>query len=162
MPTTDTANAHKLARILLVEDNPNDVELTLAALAEYQLANEVVVARDGQEALDYLLCEGEFADRPVGNPVVVMLDLKLPKIDGKEVLNRIKSDAQLKLIPVVVLTSSSEERDLAESYQLGVNAYVIKPVEFYGFVEAVKSLSLFWAITNKPPAGSAGNAGCDV
>lgn len=155
MPNTDTANTNKLARILLVEDNPNDVELTLAALAEYQLANEVVVARDGQEALDYLLREGEFADRPVGNPVVVMLDLKLPKIDGKEVLNRIKSDAQLKLIPVVVLTSSSEERDLAESYQLGVNAYVIKPVEFYDFVEAVKSLSLFWAITNHPPVGSA-------
>jgi CheY-like chemotaxis protein len=162
MPKIDTANTDKLAKILLVEDNANDVELTLAALAEYQLANEVVVARDGQEALDYLLREGAFVGRPEGNPAVVMLDLKLPKIDGKEVLHRIKTDALLKLIPVVVLTSSSEERDLAESYQLGGNAYVIKPVEFHDFIEAVKSLSLFWAITNHPPAGSAGSGGGDV
>lgn len=154
MATTDTANPNKLAQILLVEDNVNDVELTLAALADYQLVNEVVVARDGQEALDYLFREGIFAGRPEGNPAVVMLDLKLPKIDGKEVLHRIKTDALLKLIPVVVLTSSSEERDLVESYQLGVNAYVIKPVEFHDFIETVKSLSLFWAVTNEPPTGS--------
>lgn len=149
-----TSSTNKQGKILLVEDDANDEELTLAALAENHFANEVIVTRDGQEALDYLLCEGAFTGRPEGNPVVVMLDLKLPKIDGKEVLHRIKTDAQLKLIPVVVLTSSSEERDLAESYQLGVNAYVIKPVEFHDFIEAVKSLSLFWAIINEPPAGS--------
>lgn len=142
------------ARILMVEDDPKDVELTLSALKDYNLANEIVVARDGEEALDYLYCRGQFSARPQDNPAVMLLDLKLPKVDGLEVLNRVKSDARLKMIPVVVLTSSREERDMMRSYQLGVNAYVVKPVDFHEFVNAVKELGIFWAVINQPPPGS--------
>jgi CheY-like chemotaxis protein len=143
-----------LGRILIVEDDPNDVELTLTALAEYNLANEVVVTRDGQQALDYLYCRGEFGDRVDDNPAVMLLDLKLPKVDGLEVLQQIKSDERLKMIPVVVLTSSHEEKDMMRSYKLGVNAYVVKPVDFHEFVNAVKELGAFWAVVNEPPPGS--------
>jgi CheY-like chemotaxis protein len=141
-------------RVLLVEDDPKDVELTLTALEEYNLVNEVVVVCEGQEALDYLYCQGRVSARPHDNPAVILLDLKLPKVDGLEVLNRIKSDERLKMIPVVVLTSSREERDMIRSYQLGVNAYVVKPVEFYEFVNAVTELGVFWAVINQPPPGS--------
>jgi DNA-binding response OmpR family regulator len=143
-----------LGRILLVEDDPKDVELTMTALEDYKLANEVVVARDGEEALDYLYRRGNFATRSTDNPAVLLLDLKLPKVDGLEVLQQIKSDAKLKLIPVVVLTSSHEERDMITSYKLGVNAYVVKPVDFHEFVNAVKELGIFWALVNEPPPGS--------
>jgi CheY-like chemotaxis protein len=143
-----------LGRILIVEDDPNDVELTLTALADYNLANEVVVTRDGQQALDYLYCRGEFSTRVIGNPAVMLLDLKLPKIGGLEVLQQIKSDESLKMIPVVVLTSSNEEKDMMRSYKLGVNAYVVKPVDFHEFVNAVKELGVFWAVINQPPPGS--------
>src|ERR1700745_3144588 len=143
-----------LGRILLVEDDPKDVELTLTALEEYHLANEVVVARDGEEALDYLYRRGSFATRSNDNPAVLLLDLKLPKVDGLEVLQQIKSDENLKIIPVVVLTSSHEEKDMVASYRLGVNAYVVKPVDFHEFVNAVRELGVFWALTNQPPPGS--------
>jgi CheY-like chemotaxis protein len=143
-----------LGRILIVEDDPNDVELTLTALEEYKLANEVVVTRDGEEALDYLYCRGKFETRSTGNPAVLLLDLKLPKRDGREVLQQIKSDEKLKMIPVVVLTSSHEEKDVVASYKLGVNAYVVKPVDFHEFVNAVKELGVFWAVINEPPPGS--------
>jgi CheY-like chemotaxis protein len=143
-----------LGRILIVEDDPNDVELTLTALDEYKLANEVVVARDGEEALDYLYCRGKFKTRSTGNPAVLLLDLKLPKRDGREVLQQIKSDERLKMIPVVVLTSSHEEKDVVASYKLGVNAYVVKPVDFHEFVNAVKELGVFWAVINEPPPGT--------
>jgi DNA-binding response OmpR family regulator len=144
----------ELGRVLLVEDDPRDVELTMTALGEYNLANEVVVARDGQKALDYLYCRGEFGDRSNGNPAVMLLDLKLPKVDGLEVLQQIRSDQRLKLIPVVVLTSSREEKDMIRSYNLGVNAYVVKPVDFHEFVNAIKELGIFWAVINEPPPGS--------
>jgi CheY-like chemotaxis protein len=140
--------------ILFAEDNPHDVELTLAALAEHHLANEVVVVDDGEAALDYLRRRGRFAERPPGNPVVVLLDLKMPKVDGLEVLAAVKSDADLRNVPVVMLTSSREEPDLVRAYRLGVNAYVVKPVEFAAFVEAVKQLSVFWTVHNEPPPGS--------
>jgi DNA-binding response OmpR family regulator len=143
-----------LGRILLVEDDPKDVELTMTALEEYNLANEVVVARDGEEALDYLYRRGNFTTRSTDNPAVLLLDLKLPKVDGLEVLQQIKADAKLKLIPVVVLTSSHEEKDMVTSYKLGVNAYVVKPVDFHEFVNAVKELGIFWALVNEPPPGS--------
>ena len=143
-----------LGRILLVEDDPKDVELTLTALEEYNLANDLVVTRDGQEALDYLYCRGQYSARSSDNPAVVLLDLKLPKVDGLEVLHQIKSDDRLKMIPVVVLTSSREERDMMRSYQLGVNAYVVKPVDFHEFVNAVRELGVFWAVINQPPPGS--------
>ncbi|SPB18290.1 two-component response regulator [Caballeronia novacaledonica] len=143
-----------LKPILLVEDNPNDLELTLVALDKSQLANEVIVARDGQEAIDYLTCEGEWKERAPGNPAVILLDLKLPKIDGLEVLDTIRSNASLKSVPVVMLTSSREEQDLVRSYELGVNAYVVKPVEFGEFVEAISDLGVFWAVLNEPPPGS--------
>ncbi|HEY1943724.1 MAG TPA: response regulator [Roseiarcus sp.] len=143
-----------LGRILIVEDDPNDVELTLTALTDYNLANEVVITRDGQQALDYLYCQGEYASRSTGNPAVMLLDLKLPRVDGLEVLQRIKSDEHLKRIPVVVLTSSHEEKDMMRSYDLGVNAYVVKPVDFHEFVNAVKELGVFWAVINEPPPGS--------
>jgi len=143
-----------LARILIVEDDPNDLELTLSALSDYNLANEVVIARDGQEALDYLYCRGEFSARTTRNPAVLLLDLKLPKVTGLEVLQQIKSDERLKMIPVVVLTSSHEEKDMIRSYSLGVNAYVVKPVDFHEFVNAVKELGVFWAVINEPPPGS--------
>jgi CheY-like chemotaxis protein len=144
----------ELGRILLVEDDPRDVELTLTTLGEYNLANEIVVARDGEKALDYLYCRGEFSTRANDNPAVMLLDLKLPKVDGLEILQQIKSDEQLKLIPVVVLTSSQEEKDMARSYKLGVNAYVVKPVDFQEFVTAIKELGVFWAVINQPPPGS--------
>ena len=143
-----------LGRILIVEDDPMDVELTLNALADYNLANEVVIARDGEQALDYLYCRGEHAGRSNDNPSVMLLDLKLPKVDGLEVLAQVKSDERLKLIPVVVLTSSHEEKDMVTSYQLGVNAYVVKPVDFHEFINAVKELGIFWALINEPPPGS--------
>ncbi len=142
-----------LKPILLVEDNPNDLELTLVALDKGQLANEVIVARDGQEAIDYLTSEGEWKDRAPGNPAVILLDLKLPKIDGLEVLGMIRSNASLKSIPVVMLTSSREEQDLVRSYELGVNV-IVKPVEFAEFVEAISDLGVFWAVLNEPPLGS--------
>jgi len=138
----------------MVEDDAKDVELSLTALEEYNLANEVVVARDGEEALDYLYCRGKFNARPDGNPAVLLLDLKLPKVNGLEVLQQIRSDEKLKMIPVVVLTSSHEEKDMVASYKLGVNAYVVKPVDFHEFVNAVKELGVFWAIINEPPPGS--------
>ena len=144
----------RLGRILIVEDDPNDVELTMTALEEYHLANEVVVTRDGQQALDYLHCRGEFSARPRENPAVMLLDLKLPKVDGLEVLQQVKSDQNLKMVPVVVLTSSQEEKDMMRSYRLGVNAYVVKPVDFHEFVNAVKELGVFWAVINQPPPGS--------
>jgi CheY-like chemotaxis protein len=144
----------QLGRILMVEDDPKDVELTLMALEDYKLANEVVVARDGEEALDYLYCRGNFTTRPPENPAVLLLDLKLPKVDGLEVLQQIKSDEKLRMIPVVVLTSSREERDMVASYTLGVNAYVVKPVDFHEFINAVKELGIFWAVINEPPPGS--------
>jgi DNA-binding response OmpR family regulator len=143
-----------LKRILLVEDDPKDVELTLTGLAEYNLANEVVVASDGEDALNYLYRRGNYQMRPNGNPAVMLLDLKLPKLNGFEVLEQVRSDENLKMIPVVVLTSSHEERDLVKSYKLGVNAYVVKPVDFHQFVNAVKELGFFWAVINEPPPGS--------
>jgi len=143
-----------LGRILIVEDDPRDVELTLTALEEYNLANAVVVTRDGQEALDYLYRRGQFHARSDGNPAVMLLDLKLPKVDGLEVLKQVRSDEDLKMIPVVVLTSSHEEKDMMRSYKLGVNAYVVKPVDFHEFVNAVKELGVFWAVINEPPPGS--------
>ena len=138
-------------RILLVEDDPKDIELTLAALGEYNLANEIVIARDGVEALDYLYRRGIFKERPAGNPVVILLDLKMPKLDGVQVLQQLNTDEQLRLIPVVVLTSSGESRDLEECYKLGANAYVVKPVRFTEFIEAVKQIGMFWALINEPP-----------
>jgi CheY-like chemotaxis protein len=147
-------NMNKLGRILMVEDDPKDVELTLTALEEYNLANEVVVTRNGEQALDYLHCRGEYKTRTSGNPAVMLLDLKLPKVDGLEVLKQIKSDGEMRMIPVVVLTSSKEEKDMVASYKLGVNAYVVKPVDFHEFVNAIKELGVFWAIINEPPPGS--------
>jgi CheY-like chemotaxis protein len=143
----------KFRRILLVEDDPRDMELTLTALDDYKLANEVVVCRDGQEALDYLHARGKFSNRVDENPAVILLDLKLPKVDGLEVLQQIKSDERLRMIPVVVLTSSHEEKDMMRSYKLGVNAYVVKPVDFHEFINAVKELGMFWAVINEPPPG---------
>lgn len=137
--------------ILLVEDNPNDAELTMNALGKHLHPNHVAHVRDGEQALDYLHRRGRFADRPSGNPLVILLDLKLPKVSGLEVLREVKGDAKLRATPVVVLTSSREERDLVESYELGVNAYVVKPVEFEAFATAVRALGMFWAIFNEPP-----------
>jgi CheY-like chemotaxis protein len=149
----ETTN-NKLGRILMVEDDPKDVELTLTALEEYNLANEVIVTRDGEEALDYLYCRGEYRTRSSDKPAVMLLDLKLPKVDGLEVLKQIKADERLRIIPVVVLTSSKEEKDMVASYKLGVNAYVVKPVDFHEFVNAIKELGVFWAVINEPPPGS--------
>jgi CheY-like chemotaxis protein len=143
-----------LKRILLVEDNAKDVELALAALEEHNLANDVVVARNGQEALDYLYRRGKASARSEGHPAVVLLDLKMPKVDGMEVLRQLKADEKMKTIPVVMLTSSREEQDLVKSYELGVNAYVVKPIDFQQLVEAVKQLGLFWAVINEPPQGT--------
>ena len=147
-----------LKRILLAEDSPEDVELTMAALEEHRLANEVIVVGDGVEALDFLHRRGSFRDRAPGNPAVVLLDLKMPRLDGLEVLRDMKVDDRLRAIPVVMLTSSREESDIVESYQLGVNAYVVKPVVFQEFVDAVKNLGLFWAVLNEPPPGSSRKA----
>jgi CheY-like chemotaxis protein len=144
----------ELRPILLVDDSPRDTELTLDALSQNNLANEVVTLRDGAEVLDYLHRRGQFADRTAGNPAVVMLDLKMPKVDGIETLRQIKSDPQLKMIPVVMMTSSRERPDLVRSYELGVNAYIVKPVQFQEFVEAVKLVGAFWAVVNEPPPGS--------
>ena len=143
-----------LKPILLVEDNPHDLELTLIALSKSQLANEVVIVRDGAEALDYLHRRGEFAERTVGNPAVILLDLKLPKVDGLEVLKEIRETEGLKSVPVVMLTSSKEEQDVVRSYSLGVNAYVVKPVDFTEFLKAIADLGVFWAVLNEPPPGS--------
>jgi len=142
---------NQIKRILLVEDDPKDVELTLTALEEYRLANAVDVVRDGAEALDYLFRRRKFQTREGGNPAVVILDLKLPKVSGLEVLRQVKGDAQLRRVPIVVLTSSREQQDLIASYQLGVNAYVVKPVDFHKFVEAVKTLGAFWVVLNEAP-----------
>jgi CheY-like chemotaxis protein len=140
-----------LRPILLVEDNVNDIELTLIALEKTRLANPVVSIRDGAEALDYLRREGQYADRKDENPAVILLDKKLPKIDGHEVLRNVRADDKLKRIPVVMLTSSREEKDLLRSYDLGVNAYVVKPVEFDDFMAAINDLGMFWAVLNEPP-----------
>lgn len=144
----------ELKRILLVEDDPRDVELTLEALSENNLGNAVDVVGDGEKALDYLYHRGGFAGRMGDNPAVILLDLKLPKVDGREVLRVIKADEAMRTVPVVVLTSSREERDLAETYKLGANAYVVKPVDFHEFVDAVRNLGLFWAVINEPPPES--------
>jgi len=141
----------QIRRILLAEDNENDVELTLAALAENNLANRVDVVRDGVEVLDYLYYKGKFTTRDRGNPVVLLLDLKMPRLDGLEVLERIKEDPNLRTIPCVVLTSSRQEKDLVDSYNLGANAFVVKPVAFDDFFSAIKQLGMFWAIINEPP-----------
>jgi CheY-like chemotaxis protein len=148
-----------LNRILLVDDSPRDTELALDALEAHHLSNEVVTLRDGAEALDFLYRRGPFAGRTDGHPAVVLLDLKMPKVDGTEVLRQIKSDPDLRMIPVVIMTSSREERDLLESYKLGVNAYVVKPVNFHEFVDAVKLIGGFWAVLNEPPPGSLRRAG---
>jgi len=143
-----------IRRILLVEDSSHDVELAMVALEECHLANSVDVAHDGAEALDYLYRRGAYSTRPAEYPAVVLLDLKMPKVDGMEVLHQMKTDPRLKHIPVVMLTSSREERDLVRSYQLGANAYVVKPVDFQQFIDSVKQLGCFWAIVNEPaPAG---------
>lgn len=145
-----------LRPILLVEDNLHDIELTLAALAKCQMANDIVVARDGAEALEYVYCRGRYRERIPGDPAVVLLDLKLPKIDGLEVLAKLKSDDQTRSIPVVMLTSSREESDLVRSYELGVNAFVVKPVDFNRFFEAIQDLGMFWGVLNEtPPRGGA-------
>jgi CheY-like chemotaxis protein len=138
-------------RIVLAEDNANDVELTMTALRENHVVNEIVVVRDGAEALDYLYKRNKFVDRAGHNPALLLLDLKMPKVDGIEVLRQVKSDVALKTIPVVVLTSSREEQDLVRTYDLGVNAYVVKPVDFHEFIEAVKLLGGFWAVVNETP-----------
>jgi CheY-like chemotaxis protein len=147
-----------LKQIVLAEDNANDVELTLNALRDNHIANEIVVVRDGVEALDYLYRRNAFVGRTIANPALVLLDLKMPKIDGIEVLRQIKSDSSLKSIPVVMLTSSREEQDLVRSYELGVNAYVVKPVAFHQFIDAVKLLGGFWAVINEPPPRPTGQA----
>ena len=146
----------KAARILLAEDSAQDVELTLNALAEHNIGNSVAVARDGAEALDYLYQRGKFAEREQGNPVLLLLDLKMPKVDGLEVLRTVKSDPRLRSTPVVILTSSREEQDVVRSYELGVNAYVVKPVEFDKFLRAVRDLGLFWVLINEPPPAARG------
>jgi CheY-like chemotaxis protein len=137
--------------ILFAEDNPNDVELTLEAFAAHNLANQVTVATDGVEAMEFLRREGRFADRPAGDPAVVLLDIKMPRMDGIEVLREIRADAALRRLPVVILTSSREEQDILTSYDLGANAYVVKPVEFESFMSAVESLGVFWALINERP-----------
>jgi CheY-like chemotaxis protein len=144
----------ELKRILLVEDSANDAELVLTALSENHLANEVVVVRDGEEALDYLFRRGLFRLRMEGHPVVVLLDLKLPKIDGLEVLEHLKADPGLRFVPIVILSSSREEPDLVRAYELGANAYVVKPVDFHEFIDAIKGVGLFWAVINQPPPGA--------
>ena len=138
--------------ILMVEDNPNDEELTLHALRKYRLANNIRVVRDGQEALEYIFCTGRFSTRDIEDrPHVILLDIKLPLIDGLEVLRRIKQDSRTRTIPVVMLTSSREERDLIESYRLGVNSYIVKPVDFDQFKESARALGMYWLLLNRPP-----------
>ena len=145
---------NSLKTILLVDDSPRDRELALSALGKHRLANEIVALRDGAEALDYLYRRGEYADRLPGHPAVILLDLKMPKVDGIEVLRQVKSDMALRMIPVVIMTSSREEQDLLDTYQLGVNAYVVKPVKFQSFIEAVEQVGGFWALINEPPPTS--------
>ncbi len=144
----------QLRRILIAEDDPNDVELTLMALRERHLANDIDVVSNGAQALDYLFRRGDFSSRPLGHPAVVLLDIKMPKVDGLEVLRQVRSDPSLHTLPVVILTSSREEGDLLRGYQLGVNAYVVKPVDFDQFVHAVSELGMFWAVINEPPPGT--------
>ena len=149
-----------LRPILVVEDSPYDLELTLAALARCKLANEVVIARDGAEALDWFESRGPFSGRPPGDPAVVLLDLKLPKVDGLQVLEQVKRDPRRRQVPVVMLTSSREEKDLVRSYDLGANAFVVKPVKFDAFFQAIQDLGMFWAVLNEPPPpGAAAPAG---
>jgi len=143
----------ELKKILLAEDNPKDVELTIEALSDSNLANRVVVVRDGVETLEYLRCEGEYSGREPELPSVLLLDIKMPRKDGIEVLKEIRSDPKLRLLPVVMLTSSREDKDLLNSYYSGVNAYVVKPVNFGGFIDAIKQLGIFWGLINElPPA----------
>ena len=144
-----------LKPILVVEDNPNDLELTLRALEKSKLANEVVVARDGVEAADYLFRRNHYADRPAGSPAVILLDLKLPRIDGLELLKLVRDDDEIGRTPIVLLTSSREERDILTGYSLGANSYVVKPVAFADFVQVIQELGVFWAVLNEPPPGSA-------
>jgi CheY-like chemotaxis protein len=141
-------------RILLVEDDPRDQELTLTALSEYQLADQIVVVNDGAEALDYLHRRGMYSTIPSGNPAVVLLDLKMPKLGGLEVLRDIRATPGLQLLPVVIVTSSREEADIRESYKLGANAFVVKPVDFHALLDAMKAIGLFWAVVNEPPPGT--------
>ena len=141
----------EIRTILFAEDNPRDVELTLEALADHNLANNVIVVRDGVETLEYLRCEGKYKQRKSGNPAVLLLDIKMPRMDGIEVLKTIRGDDKLKTLPVVMLTSSREEQDMVRSYALGVNAYVVKPVDFKEFIEAVKQVGVFWAVINEAP-----------
>lgn len=141
----------EIKTILLVEDNPQDVELTLEALSEYNLANNLVSVENGVKALEYLCCEGEFEDRKTGNPAVILLDIKMPIMDGMETLEVIRKNEKFKLIPVVMLTSSREDPDLKKCYALGANAYVVKPVNFREFMEAVKHIGIFWAVLNEQP-----------
>jgi CheY-like chemotaxis protein len=148
----------KIKRILLAEDNENDIELTLNALQEYRLSNEVEVVRDGAEALDYIYQRERYSGRADGLPCVILLDLKMPRVDGLEVLRQIKSDGKLRHVPVVMLTSSREERDLLRSYDLGVNAFVVKPVDFEEFLQAIRSLGVFWALVNEPPPVASGKS----
>lgn len=147
-----------LRPILLAEDNPNDVELTLTALHSLNLANEICVVRDGAEALDFVFRRGLYADRPDRIPAVVLLDLKMPRVDGLEALRQIRADEKLRALPVVILTSSREESDLVRGYQLGANAYVVKPVDFEAFISAVSQLGVFWALVNEPPPAAAAMA----
>ena len=142
-------------RILIAEDDPKDIELTINALDEYNLANDIFIVRDGAEALDYLYRRGAFSQEPAGSPIVILLDLKMPKMDGIQVLKQIKSDEHLRRIPVVVLTSSKESQDLETCYRLGANAYVVKPVKFTNFVEAIRGIGVFWALINEPPPNNA-------
>ena len=145
-------------RLLLVDDSPRDRELAIDALNEYRLVNEVVALRDGAEALDYLYRRGEFAGRADEDPAVILLDLKMPRVDGLEVLRQIKGDPRLKLIPVVMMTSSREEQDVVNSYRLGVNAYVVKPLNFHEFIDAIKVLGAFWAVLNEPAPGESSSS----
>ncbi|MDZ7723681.1 MAG: response regulator [candidate division KSB1 bacterium] len=142
---------NELKTILLAEDNPQDVELTLEALKEHKLANHVVVVNDGVEVMDYLNYKGRFKERTKGNPIVVLLDIKMPRMDGIKVLQAIRRNEKLKMLPVVILTASREEPDLKKCYALGVNAYVVKPVDFKDFLEAVKHIGVFWAMLNEKP-----------
>lgn len=140
----------EIKRILIVDDSPKDVELTISALAENNLANDIVVAEDGEEALDYLYKRGKFANEH-GVPAVILLDVKMPKMDGIEVLKHIRSNSKFRLIPVIMVTSSREERDIVESYKLGANSYVVKPVDIIQFIDAIKTLGQYWAVINQPP-----------
>ena len=139
--------------ILLVEDNPSDLELAMHALKKYNLANNIEIKRDGAEALDFIFCQGKYTERDIEEiPKIILLDLKLPKIDGLEVLNKIKSNPRTRNIPVVVMTSSNQERDIVESYELGVNSYIVKPVDFEQFADAVRNIGFYWLLLNEPPA----------